>query len=57
MTYLETSIDQTAVKELLKHPPDALHKPRIQSLVILLEVYPSTETMHYVLRKEKQSKV
>ena len=30
--HLETAIDQALVKHLLQHPPDTLHKGRVQSL-------------------------
>lgn len=36
--HLDTLIDQAFGVQLTKHPPDALHIPRIQSLVVITEV-------------------
>ena len=48
-THLKTPVHESFVIELPEHPPDALHEPRVQRLVVILEVDPASETPNYGL--------
>jgi len=41
--------DTNAIQSLFHPLPDTLHEPGIQSLVVVLEVYPAAHPSHYVL--------
>jgi len=43
---LESTIDQPLVKKLFEHPPHRLHKRRIQRLVVMVKVNPSSHTFN-----------
>ena len=47
--YLEASVDNSLVKELLEDPPDGLHEPGVHGLVVILEVNPATKASHNIL--------
>ena len=42
---LKTPIDELLVKKLLKRPPDALHKAKIERLVVVLKVDPAAHAL------------
>ena len=46
--HLVPFIDEAFGEKLLEDPPDGLHKPRIQSLVVVVEIDPATETSHHI---------
>mmetsp|Transcript_2381 Transcript_2381/g.3127 ORF Transcript_2381/g.3127 Transcript_2381/m.3127 type:complete len:222 (+) Transcript_2381:2641-3306(+) len=39
-------INQPLLKQTRKHPPHALHKPQIHSLIIILKIDPSSQTLN-----------
>jgi len=43
---LESTVDQPLVKKLFENPPHGLHKRRIQRLVIMIKVNPSSHTFN-----------
>lgn len=43
------SIDMTLIVDLLEDPPDRLHEGRVQSLVVILEINPTTSPGHNLL--------
>jgi hypothetical protein len=45
-SHLESLVDQSFIKELLEHPPHRLHELRIHGLVVVVEVDPTTKTIH-----------
>ena len=57
--YLEASVDDSLVKELLEDPPDGLHEPGVHGLVVILEVNPATKAGHNILvgRTENMTKL
>jgi hypothetical protein len=43
--YAESSIDLLLVKQLLKHPPNRLHKGCVKGLVVVVKVDPTPDSI------------